>query len=416
LFAVLGSGILSSVLAPAQFYAALELSHFVLLFALAGIVAVAVRGNGKQAERAILGFVVFSVLLYAVYFTVRYGGSLVLPGLDTSRDVVSKFSNIRFFNQYQTWTLPLLVGAVLAIPRKWRVSRGIAFFLAALWWTLIYASNVRGTTLAILVGGGGAWFLFRSRAHPWLSVQVAAMAIGGGLYLFLFYLGGELTPQVAERFTDVGQGARPDYWMKCLEMFWANPWLGVGPMHYAWPPNNFTTGAHPHSAFFQWLAEWGAPSTIIMVGLTVWGVWSWMQQERSAKTGTKDLLPGVEIALVAAVLAGASHAMVSGVIVMPVSQFLLAVVGGWAWGRYQRSQGETLGSHFYIRPHVSLCVLLVGVMAIVGSSLQTLSTVEERRKAFRESVERQVYSPRYWGQGYIRVRDSSVIERARRDR
>lgn len=414
--AVLGFGILSSALAPAQLYAFLELGHFALLFVMAGIVASAIRGNGKQAERAILGALVLSTLLYAVYFAVRYGGSLVVPELDTGQEIVSGFVNIRFFNQYQTWTLPLLVGSVLAIPKKWWVGRGVVFSLASLWWTLIFASNVRGTTLAIILGAVGTWLLFGNRARRWLAVQTAAVTAGSGLYFFLFYLGGEVTPQVAERLGDIGQGGRPHYWMKCLEMAWMNPWLGVGPMHYAWPPNNFATGAHPHSAFFQWLAEWGVLSTTIMVSLAVWGGWSWMQQERDAEAGTEDLLTDVGSALVATALAGASHAMVSGLIVMPVSQVLLAVVGGWAWGRYQKSEGETLESHFYIRPHVSLCVLLMGAMAIVGSSLRNLSTVEERREAFRESVERQVYSPRYWTQGYIEVRDSSVIEQARRDR
>ncbi|MBB4089893.1 O-antigen ligase family protein [Salinibacter ruber] len=407
---VLGLGILSSTLSPAPFYAFLEVGHFVLLFALAGIIASAIRRKPKRAEWFFLGTVGLSALLYAVYFAVRYGGALAFPELEVGRETIGAFANIRFFNQYQTWTLPILVGGAVALPKQWRVAKGIVFALAALWWTLVFGSNVRGTVLAMAVGAIGAWLLFRSRARRWLAVQVASMAAGGVLYFFLFYLGGETVPQVAERLKDVGQGGRPHYWMKCLEMAWMNPWLGVGPMHYAWPPNNFASGAHPHSAFFQWLAEWGVLSTAIMSSLAVWGGWSWMKQERDATVREEDLLPEVGVALVAAALAGASHAMVSGLIVMPVSQVLLAVVGGWAWGRYNRSDKRT-GSGLHRWPHHAIfCAAVLSSMLVVGAAAEDLFTVEDRREAFLEAVDRNRLSPRYWTQGYIEIRDSSVIE------
>lgn len=411
---VLGVGILSSVLAPAPFYAFLEVGHFVLLFALAGIVASAIRRKPKRAEWFLLGALGLSALLYAVYFAVRYGGSLALPTLEIGRETVSGFANTRFFNQYQTWTLPLLVGLVASLPRKWRTAQAIAFFLAALWWTLVFASNVRGTVLAVFIGAVGVWLLFRSRAHRWLVVQAGAVIAGGGLYFLLFYLGGEVAPQVVERLGEVGQSRRTQHWMKCLNMAWTHPWLGVGPMHYAWPPNDFAVAAHPHSAFFQWLAEWGLPSTVIMGSLTVWGGWSWMRHERETAAEPENFQTEVGIALIAAVLAGASHAMVSGLIVMPVSQILLAVVGGWAWGRYSFA-GKDANLRSSRWSHVILCVVIVGSMFTVGASLQDLTTVEERREAFLEAVDRNVLSPRYWTQGYLNVRDPGVIRQAAPD-
>ncbi len=148
---VVGLGVLSSALAPSPFYGFLEAGHFLLLFALAGIVASEVRREPEQTESLLLGAIALGALLYAVYFAVRYRGSLALPRLEIGRETVSGFANIRFFNQYQTWTLPLLVGAVLSVPKKWRVSRGVLFLLPSLWWTLVFASNVRGTVLALFV-------------------------------------------------------------------------------------------------------------------------------------------------------------------------------------------------------------------------------------------------------------------------
>jgi putative inorganic carbon (HCO3(-)) transporter len=135
-----------------------------------------------------------------------------------------------------------------------------------------------------------------------------------------------------------------------------------------------------------------------------------MKQERDATAREEDLLPEVGVALVAAALAGASHAMVSGLIVMPVSQVLLAVVGGWAWGRYNRSDKRT-GSGLQRWPHHAIfCAAVLSSMLVVGAAAEDLSTAEDRREAFLEAVDRNRLSPRYWTQGYIEVRDSSVLE------
>jgi hypothetical protein len=135
-----------------------------------------------------------------------------------------------------------------------------------------------------------------------------------------------------------------------------------------------------------------------------------MKQERDATAREEDLHPEVGVALVASVLAGASHAMVSGLIVMPVSQVLLAVVGGWAWGRYNRSDKRT-GSGLSRWPHHAIfCAAVLSSMLVVGAAAEDLSTVENRREAFLEAVDRTSLSPRYWTQGYIEIRDPSVIE------
>jgi O-antigen ligase len=412
---VLGLGAISSVLAPAPQAAFLELGHFVLLFVTAGVIASAVRRARKQTERLLLGAITIGVLLYAVYFIVGYGVSLTLPALQIGRDTIGGFVNTRFFNQYQTWTLPLLGGSFLALPKSWRIGRGLVFFLIALWWTLVLGSDVRGTVVAMAIGALGVTLLFQNRSYPWLGLQGAALLAGGILYYFLFTLGGGVSPEVVERLGEVGQSNRLQNWRKCLEMAWRHPWVGVGPMHFAWPPYDFAVGAHPHNAFLQWLAEWGVPSTVIMSSLTIWGGWSWMQQERRRFEAESKVHKAVAASLVAAVLAGAAHAMVSGVIVMPVSQVFLVLVGGWAWGRYQAVE-SSIESSVPFSSHLFLCMLLAGSITIVGTSLWDLTTVEDRRKAFRESVNRSVYSPRYWGQGYIGVRNPEVIERARRNR
>lgn len=139
-------------------------------------------------------------------------------------------------------------------------------------------------------------------------------------------------------------------------------WLGAGPMHFARLPYRFATAGSLHNAFLQWLAEWGVLLTGIMSGLAVWGGWRWMSQERRAAEEASSKSNGVQVALVGSVLA-AAHAMVSGLLVMPIiSQVFLALVGGWAWGRYQFEREPTTAS--FTTAHALLCVLLVAATGV----------------------------------------------------
>lgn len=62
---VLTGGVLSSLRAPATFYAFLEVGHFLLLFVMAGVIAAVVRRSPQQTDRWILGAVALSTMLYA---------------------------------------------------------------------------------------------------------------------------------------------------------------------------------------------------------------------------------------------------------------------------------------------------------------------------------------------------------------
>jgi hypothetical protein len=152
-----------------------------------------------------------------------------------------------------------------------------------------------------------------------------------------------------------------------------------------------------------------------MSGLVVWGGYTWIQKEYYSETTPARRQPTVmRVALVAAIFAGGAHAMVSGVIVAPVSQVLLAVFVGWAWGRCG-TQYKTRSSLRVGLPSMwarsLLYVLLVAAIGVLGTRVQDLRVMAERRTAFLQAVERNVLSPRYWQQGFIAVRDPGVIER-----
>ncbi len=410
----LSLGILSAALAPAPFYAFLEVGHYLLLFAVAGNVAVAVRHEPEWSQRVLFGAAVVGTVLYTTHFSVGYGMHLSIEGIGIWPDGATNFDNIRFFNHYQTWTLPLLGGALLSLPSDWLAVKVGLFGVLSLWWTLLFASVGQGTIVALGIAAIGVGIIFRRRALRWLSTQGGAVLIGWALHAILFTTVSGTEPAIesvsGDQFSGDHSYRRLDFWAACLDMAHAHPWLGIGPMHFAWPPYQFTGPASPHSFPMRILAEWGIVSTSIMIGSFIWGGWQWVRQEmrRASDTLGKSSSP-VAIALVASVLAGTAHSMVSGLFVAPLSQVLLVVVGGWAWGRYEHSSGDSSLGTFSFRAQGVLGVLIIASIGVVGASLYDLTAAEERREAFVEAVDRNRFSPRYWTQGYLGVRNPSVV-------
>lgn len=408
--AVFTLGIISSVRAPMPGYAVLEVAHFLLLFVCAGMVAAIYQQAPARMDRLLVGIVAVSVLMYAVQFAIGYGMSLASDQVALWPEGFTGFANIRHFNQYQTWTLPLLAVPVLWLPKRWGVFRYGVFGLMMLWWALMIASNVRGTVLAMAVAVGAVFVAYRHQARRWLRVQLSAFIGGGVLYGMLFYVVAGVEPQLVERLSDTGEyTGRLDYWRAALDMIGQHPWLGAGPMHFAWPANYFGAGAHPHSALLQWMAEWGVLATVLVLGVLGWGVWTWLRRSKRPNRSTVRRPMGVYVALTASLVAGGAHAMVSGLIVTPVSQMLMVAVIGWVWGMGAGERETSVLSRPRTTPpwaHALLCVCIVLALGWVSwKSWNDMRTMKERRVAFLEQVDRNLFSPRYWQQGFIGVRE-----------
>lgn len=412
LLAVLGLGVVSSLAAPQPVYAGLEGGHVVLLALAAGLVASVVQQQPQRGGRVIVGLAVVSVLLYAVQFAVGFGLSLADPAVAHWPESFTGFANIRHFNQFQTWTLPLLIVPLLGLPKKRRLLRWSLLGLASLWWALVFASNVRGTVLAMAVAAAVVYVVFRRQSHEWLRMQAVALAGGGVLYVLLFYVALGMEPLLVDRLSDASQYAgRLAYWEAAAAMIQQHPILGAGPMHFAWPGNYFGAGAHPHNALVQWAAEWGLFSVLIVIGLAVWGFGAWARQSRHVLSRRTTAL---RVALTATLVAAAAHAMVSGIIVTPVSQMWGVVIIGGAWGCYAARPSSRWGQRSRRSrstwTQTALCGLIAGSMLLVTwTSVQDLRTMNERRTVFLESVDRNLLSPRYWQQGFIGVRDWSTV-------
>lgn len=408
MLAALGSlGLASALRAPLPAYALLEVGHCALLVGVAGAVAAAAHRMPRAASTAIVGVMALGAGLYALTFAVGYGLHLAGDAVALWPNAHTGFANIRFFNQYQTWTLPFIVAAPALLAGRSRLLRGGLFGLAMLWWALLIASGGRGAMLAAGASSVAVLCIFRRSAWPWLKGQFAACAGGAALFALSFKAVTSTQASLLER--SMSDGRRFVAWGDALETMANSPLLGVGPLHYAYHPFG-NIWASPHSAPLRWGAEWGLPALALLVALTGWGLWAWMRQTRAdtASARHSEGEPRVallRVAVAAALLAGGAHAWVSGLLSTPMSQMLLALVMGWAWGLHRF--GEPAEAKPRRAAHRMVQGVLVAALIAVGwGASRDIFRLEEKQERFIEQEQPARLWPRYWQQGFIGYDDS----------
>ena len=326
--------IASAVHAPVTVAATRELA---LALGLAGIAAV-VAASRPGREMEWLGVtVVAATALYSALVLLVIGVAVMQVGPLDRAWVIVGYNNYRFFNHAQTVMVPLLLIFCCRSTRGGDLSRlalfGLAMNVALLIFTLGRATAV-ALTMATLVG----LLLFRRAAFEFVRHLSIGVVLGGVVYVGLFvglpWLAGSsaeaLAPQGAASFQS--DHSRFLLWRLALDYISSEPWLGIGPMHYAHYVN--TKAAHPHNIYLQLASEWGLPFMIAIVGLSAWTMWR-MARRIQACAIPEQATMGVGIFV--AMLSIAIDGVFSGNFVMPVSQVWIAVAIGWAiaWTRAQ---------------------------------------------------------------------------------
>ena len=404
--AVVGLGVLSAARAENVQYAFMDVS---LYMGLVGAVLVVAAGSLAQQER-LRALLLWGVVLCVSLYMLTWGYSWLQHGLYGRMivwpDINLGFSNIRLFNHLQTWTLPLLVLPLLLLPKKHLIAKTALFFLCCGWWMLLFTSGGRGTVFGLIVASLAVALLFRTRAVRWLRVQGAAAAIGGVLYGLVYYTTAARSLLHRSATSDSG---RFDYWAFALEQIQSAPLLGVGPMHYAVYPDSM--GGSPHNAVLQFAAEWGLIAATLLVIIVTWALVAWVRQSMHVVcTEDGGQRSQVHVALTACLIAALAHTMVSGLVVAPMSQFLLVLVVGWALGLYVVTAREKHPEADPPRSRASgpLCATLLASIVLsslflIGSTVSEASDVMERQQQFKEQTTDRKLHPRFWQQGFIIV-------------
>lgn len=404
LSAAFALGALSSLIASQPRWAFLEWGMLLLLTVLVLGVAAGRRALGEKADP------VFALLLYATALayaakTMAVYVSMLLVGPEYGmafdvRELYTGFSNIRFFGHVQTMVLPFLV-----LPVMWwgttRTRAMLLWSIPAFWWMLAIGSGTRGTWIALLIGGIVAWVFGHQQGRRLITWQFKALVCGALAYAILILLIPELLsrPTAFLHRTDdiISFSHRELLWAASLKMTAAHPWLGAGPLHFSnvWNP----VAAHPHNAVLQLMAEWGLPAALLFTLVFAAAGLKWALRVRTV-TVIHPESPGsmTAVALLVALTGAAAQAMVDGMIVMPVSQTLLALLCGWAIGHCPAPVATEV-SRIRLLPHLIVAMFAAGAVAY-GVYLDA-PRLEQREQAYWAQRPGENLLPRFWTQGWI---------------
>ena len=271
-FTTLALGVISAVFAKNQLHAFLDVSLYTLLLVACLFIAL----ERQRTDNAFDGFFSSVILISGTLYLLAFAAALAAATLESVPllhwDLFVNFSHIRFFSQFQSWTLSLMILPVLMSGHG---QRGLKFraslIICSGWWFLLFTSGTRGTMLGIIIAAVVVAFSFGRHAIPWLKWQGITMILGSLLYCAFFLLPPLLSglDTSAVQNGTIGRSltnphSRFHLWDTALQMIAEHPLLGVGPMHYACGVTN-GIAAHPHNALLQIAAEWGLPAAIIVV-------------------------------------------------------------------------------------------------------------------------------------------------------
>jgi putative inorganic carbon (hco3(-)) transporter len=200
------------------------------------------------------------------------------------------------------------------------------------------------------------------------------------------------------RFSDFSSvGARWKLWRISVESALAHPFLGLGPMHFAYVDNG--DGAHPHNFWLQLAAEWGIPAALLIGAVTVgFFVRLW----RTARVEADPTMKRIGVAMVAVVLAWGVGTMSDGYMVIPTSQVMSTAVLMLAvmWLRLASPsiapspKGRLIPAIWTI-----FCAIALTALALLPTT--EFGQPTRREQAWRAEHPGGFMWPRFWQQGWI---------------
>jgi O-antigen ligase len=399
--AMIAGGALSASLSGAPHLGALEIALAAQLVLLFLVVSAAVRALKEKAESVLAVAICAGAALVTVKFWVTQGSyalegkqfQWVSPFLD--------FANVRFFSQYQAYTL-LLIPLAAALPAMSRTWRFVVYFIAANFWALQWMIGSRSVWLGAIAGTVAVVALTRKGLIAW-PVQQAKLIVSGALIYFFFSQfvasapGASPVPGVgaAVVFGSQSDTDRVAMAATSLKMLGAHPLLGIGPGQ--WGLNQAVVkNAHPHNTPLQLLSEYGllggGAGVAMIILLLSFAVGALRAQTRLQTHQGAD---PVTVSLCAALIMGLVDSLFSGNLIMPHSQILLCVIAGWLVGR---TRATAVANQFDAGGRRSERLALVGV-AMLAACTTAILAIEYMDVLQPMPGNLQLRHPHFWQYG-----------------
>lgn len=371
LLVLLAGGALSVAVSDAAHLGSMEVALVAQLVMLMLVVSAAVRESRHQADNALAIAIFAGAALCVLKFWVTY----VLYALEGKifpwDSPFLEFANVRFFSQYQSYTLLLMILPGL-MPGLSKSARALLYLVAANFWALHWMAGTRAAWLGLMVGSAVVLVFMRQGRMVWLREQTVVALAGAAIFLAHSHIVASL-PHIApipgiKSIVDRGQGSineRLELARSALGFMREHPLAGVGPGQFGLQPYS-AYAAHPHNVPLQLLSEYGLPAGLAGIALVV------MLTVHAVRTLRKVSGQGsvLDASLAAALAMGLTDSLFSGNLIMPHSQMLFGVLAGWIIGRtvrapsglYEKAPGFTR-LRFTM---VSIALLAVAITTILG--------------------------------------------------
>ncbi|QTR46078.1 O-antigen ligase family protein [Thiothrix litoralis] len=332
-------------------------------------------------------------LVYIVADYINYALTLAISEKLNVWEIIDGFSNIRFYAQFLSWTLPFLIGFV-STQEKPNFQKFITAIII-LSWTLALVSGTRAfilgmtfSLLSVFIITPNLW----RRYATWTLLTGLAGIIG---YIMLVLIlpnvfgldnNAALNSTIDRDFTN--SSGRIRIWIDTLNVAMSHPYTGIGPMMTAME-GILGKVAHPHNFLLQLMAEWGIPFTVGFMALTIYLSLKWRKLISENPAEREILALPVTAAISSAIAAG----LVDGVMVMPVSLLYMTIIFGFgaalwrAWTpQVQRFRLPIELSSLLLIPVLSLAIITTIQWINIAQSNQGLSSA---------------FTPRFWLNGKI---------------
>ena len=328
-------GIASSLRLEHPAYALVDVSMMFVMMMLIAVIAASRELAGARFDKwgvvllAVLGFVV------AAQEFMGFLAGWVLGTEFNYDQALIHFAHPRFYNQLQTWSIPVLAALPLFFPGK-RWVKFACITLLGLQWFLVIALAARGTVVGLFTAMAFIALWLPGQRKFWLRYQLAGLLAGIIIYSGVLFVNGTLIPksQSGEFYAhSVGRSmahtsGRSTFWRLSIEDAIKHPVLGAGPTRYACD-SEMVLPAHPHSFPFRILGEWGMIALFLVLVLAISiGLGFLKNLKYSNETSQSD--PPLKAMLAISLIAGVIHACLSGLLIMPASQVTLVLIAGWA--------------------------------------------------------------------------------------
>ncbi|WP_082401644.1 O-antigen ligase family protein [Pseudoalteromonas sp. UCD-33C] len=289
-------------------------------------------------------------------------------------DIIYGFNNIRFFNQFQVLSFPVLIYFL----NNNRLSR-IAFIILLLNITLLFITGARGaiisfTTITLLSVNLRA--INQEKVKTILKATLSAIIL---FCLYSFFIESNKTIGYTFR---ASSSSRIEIWLDLIRSLSINElFLGNGIGSYI----NYNFGVrHPHNSFLQLVYEFGAIPALIIVGFVLRVIYKNIKKIRDGEVSEEHQT--CLLALISMLVLS----FFSGVIVMPIPQtFVLIFLGVLI------SNSENTGSRndtFFIGNCFLKVILTLTLIIYLASAFITYKCKDD-----------SFLGPNYWAHGQFSI-------------